>query len=141
MLGVVGEGGAGKSILVRSLVNLVPHPGRIVRGRVNVFGQDLLKMSESELRMCREARIGVVIQNGRIYLNPLVRVGDQTVNVYRPHNRARRSEVVPKGIEMLRDVGIPAPAERFRQSHHGLAGWQDTRGVTGRSRICSPESS
>lgn len=139
VLGVVGQSASGKSILIRSLVNLVPPPGRIVRGKVNVFGRDLLRMSEAELRKCRGARIGVVIQNGRVYLNPLVRVGDQIVNVYRQHHRARRSEVVPKVIEMLRDVGIPAPAERYRAYPHELSGGMAQRVLIAMSLICSPE--
>jgi peptide/nickel transport system ATP-binding protein len=139
VLGIVGQSGAGKSILVRSLVNLVPPPGRIASGRVTVFGENFLEMSEDELRKRRGARVGVVIQNGHIYLNPLIRVGDQIVNVYRTHRAVRRREAVARVLEMLRDVGIPAPEERYRAYPHELSGGMAPRVLIAMALICSPE--
>src|SRR5215218_7383871 len=63
IVGVAGQSGAGKSILVRALINLVPEPGRITGGSIRVFGQEVLEMSESELRRLRGDVVGMIVQN------------------------------------------------------------------------------
>ena len=139
ILGVVGISGAGKSILVRAMMNLVPAPGRIVAGSVSMFGRETLSLSEPALRELRGARVGVIVQNARIHLNPLVRIGDQIANVYRAHRKASRAEARSKVAEMLRDVGMPGAEERYSAYPHELSGGMAQRAMIAMAMICSPE--
>jgi len=139
ILGVVGQSGAGKSILVRAAMNLVPAPGRISGGSVSMFGEDILSMHDSTLRQLRGARVGVIVQNARAHLNPLVRIGDQIANVYRAHRKTSRAEARAKVVDMLRNVGMPAAEERYSAYPHELSGGMAQRAMIAIAMICSPE--
>lgn len=139
ILGVVGQSGTGKSILVRGLMNLVPPPGRIAGGSVQMFGTDILTMPDKELRQLRGKRVGVIVQNAKAHLNPLLRIGDQIANVYQAHVKASRREAKERVIEMLRTVGMPAAAERYRAYPHELSGGMAQRAMIAMAMICSPE--
>lgn len=136
--GIVGQSGVGKSLFVRSLVNLVPKPGRITRGRITIAGQDLLSLDPAGLRRLRGRNVGVIVQNARIHLNPVLSVGKQIANVYLAHHKATRREAWDRGLEMLRSVGIPGPRERMRAYPHELSGGMVQRIVIAMALICGP---
>ncbi|HWK28008.1 MAG TPA: ABC transporter ATP-binding protein [Solirubrobacter sp.] len=139
ILGVVGRSGAGKSILVRALINLVPPPGKLVDGEIRAFGTDLRAIGEAEARSLRGARIGVIVQNPRGHLNPLLRVGTQISNVYRAHHDATKAEARERAISVLRDVGIPAPEHRYAAYPHELSGGMAQRAMIAMALVCDPE--
>lgn len=138
ILGVVGRSGAGKSILVRSLIDLVPAPGRLVSGEITAFGENLRVLSDAETRRMRGARIGVMVQNSRAHLNPLLRIGRQISNVYRAHVEASKDEARERAIQVLRDVGIPAPEQRYAAYPHELSGGMAQRAMIAMALVCDP---
>lgn len=138
-LGLVGETGSGKSVVAWSTVQLVAPPGRIVRGKVYFQGAKLLEKRDEELRRIRGKEIGLIVQNARAHLNPLVRVGDQIANAYLAHTEASLREAQSKAIEMLETVAMPDPEYRARAYPHELSGGMAQRVMIAMSIIHSPK--
>jgi peptide/nickel transport system ATP-binding protein len=123
ILGLVGESGCGKSMLARSIMRLIPVAGRIAGGRVLFEGQDLLAMTESEMRKVRGNRIAIILQEPMTSLNPVFTVGNQITEVLRTHRPDMKSqERKTHAIEMMERIGIQFPAHRFAQYPHELSG-------------------
>jgi len=120
-VGVLGEPGCGKSTAAMALMGLVRAPGRIGAGSVRFMGQDLLTMPEPDRAAIRGRDIGLIVQNPRTALHPLMTVGQQIANVYGAHNRTTRRDAMAHAIEMLRMVGINDPARRARAYPHELS--------------------
>jgi ABC-type dipeptide/oligopeptide/nickel transport system ATPase component len=122
MLGLVGESGAGKTTLAHSIMRVVPPPGRVVRGETLLFGRDLQKLREEELRRVRGKEIAMIVPNPRAELNPLLTIGEQLANVARTHLRLEKRDAARRAVEMLAQVKIPDPARRARAYPHELSG-------------------
>ena len=120
-VGVLGEPGCGKSTAAMALMGLVRAPGRIEAGSVRFMGRDLLAMPEPERAAIRGRDIGLIVQNPRTALHPLLNVGSQIARVYRAHNRTTRRDARAHAIDMLRLVGINDPARRARAYPHELS--------------------
>jgi oligopeptide/dipeptide ABC transporter ATP-binding protein len=120
-VGLMGEPGCGKSTIATALLGLVRPPGRIEAGTVRFAGRDLLLMSEAERASLRGHQIGLIVQNPRTSLHPLLNVGSQIANVYRAHNKGSRKAAWARAIEMLEMVGINDPARRARAYPHELS--------------------
>jgi peptide/nickel transport system ATP-binding protein len=124
MLGVVGESGSGKSTLGFALMNMVPPPGRIVKGAVILEGRNILELGNKELREIRGSKISMVFQDPFTTLDPLRRVSDQFVEFLMEHGLSRE-EAQSRSYELLAAVGIP---ERLRNAYpHQLSGGQKQR--------------
>ena len=90
-LGLVGESGCGKSVTAHSIIRLIPEPpGKIVGGEILFEGQDLLKLSEAQMRRIRGNRISMIFQEPMTSLNPAFSVGDQVGEVMRLHQKLSR---------------------------------------------------
>jgi len=122
VLGVVGQAGAGKTVLVRSLLHLLPENGRAVAGSIRFRGQDLLTMGAAELRRLRGTGIAHILPDAKSQLNPLVRVGDMMVAVLRTHEQATRDEARARATALLDSVGIADPERRLGAYPHELSG-------------------
>ena len=122
ILGVVGESGSGKSATALAILRLVRPPGRIVGGQVRFEGEDLLTLSEEEMRAVRGARISMVFQSPRTALNPVLTVGRQIARLFELHRGASRRDARRRTLEMLTRVGIAEPKRRARQYAHQLSG-------------------
>jgi len=122
ILGVVGESGSGKSATALAILRLVRPPGRIVGGQVRFEGEDLLTLSEEEMRAVRGARISMVFQSPRTALNPVLTVGRQIARLFELHRGASRRDARRRTLEMLTRVGIAEPERRARQYAHQLSG-------------------
>jgi oligopeptide/dipeptide ABC transporter ATP-binding protein len=137
-LGLVGESGAGKSVLVMSIVGLLRKPGRIVRGEVILKGRDLRGLSQPEIEQVRGKQLAMIMQNARSALDPLAKIGDQIAVVYQTHEEVTREEARQKALEMIRDVRIPDPERIANARAHQLSGGMAQRISIAMALVCSP---
>ncbi len=138
IVGLVGESGAGKTTLARSILNLTPTPGRIAAGSVRFGGLDLLRLSERELQRIRGRDLSVVVPNPRGELNPLLTVGEQIANIARVHLNRDGKAAQAVALDMLRAVQIPDPERRMKAYPHELSGGMAQRVVIAIALVCSP---
>ena len=106
-LGIVGESGSGKTVTALSILRLIQHPGKIVAGQIRFQGEDILKLSESEMRKIRGNKIAMIFQEPMTSLDPLYTVGDQIGEVLALHSDLKKSEFRNKTIALLKLVKIP----------------------------------
>ncbi len=124
MLAVVGESGSGKSTLAMALLNLVPPPGRVVRGSVLIGGTDILSLEGEKLRQARGSLVSIVFQDPYATLDPVRRVGDQLEEILTEHG-VPREEARSRARQALEEVGLPGDtANRYP---HQLSGGQRQR--------------
>jgi ABC-type dipeptide/oligopeptide/nickel transport system ATPase component len=138
-VGLVGESGSGKSTAALALMGLVRAPGRIVSGEVRFGGESVLTKSDDELRSIRGNEIGLIVQNSRAALNPLLRVGDQIANVYRAHHQVGKREGLERAVESLAAVGIPDPRRRASAYPHQLSGGMAQRVLIAMATVNEPK--
>ena len=139
VLGLVGKSGSGKTMLARSIMQLIPPPGRIERGRIRFDGQDLGALDEEGLRRLRGRDIAMIIANPRGELDPLQTVGKQIGAVLRYHLRMKRAAIRARVLELLRRVSIPDPERRLNAYPHELSGGMAQRVVMAIALACSPK--
>ena len=113
VLGLVGESGAGKSITGSALVGLLPPPGRITGGEINLEGRRIDDLPQEELRRIRGKKIGMVFQDPTTSLNPLYTVGQQLSETIRTHLRVGAHEARRRAVDLLREVGIAAAPQQY----------------------------
>lgn len=121
-LGLIGESGAGKSLTALSMLGLLRPPGQVVAGRVVFEGRDLLALSEEELARLRGSSISIVVQNPKVSLDPLARVGDQLARVGIAHRKIDYADAIREVIPLLAAVGIADPERRAHAYPHELSG-------------------
>jgi oligopeptide/dipeptide ABC transporter ATP-binding protein len=122
IVGLVGETGSGKTLACRSVMRLIPHPGRITAGRIEFEGRDVLAMSARELREFRAHDVGMIFQDPFSSLNPVFRVGDQLTETLRVNLGLGKSEAHRRAVELMVDVGIPDPERRALSYPHEFSG-------------------
>jgi peptide/nickel transport system ATP-binding protein len=118
VLGVVGESGAGKSLTGMAVIGLLEPPGRIAAGEVLLEGRRIDRLPPEEMRRLRGRRIGAIFQDPLTSLNPLYTVGDQLVETILTHLDLARDAARRRAIELLAEVGIPAPEARIDHYPH-----------------------
>lgn len=138
ILGIVGESGAGKTVLARSILGVPPGDGRITAGEVRFRGQDILALPEPEQRRLRGRHLSVVVPNPRVELNPIVPIGRQLATMVQVHLGLGREAARAAALEMLRAVQIPDPERRMEAFAHELSGGMAQRVVIGMALICDP---
>ena len=133
ILGVVGESGSGKSVTVLSILRLLPHPpARIVKGRVEYRGRNLLELGERELAHIRGRDIGMVFQDPMTSLNPVKKVGWQIAEALRTHDpNLSRGSALSKAVDLLRKVEVPDAEQRAQQYPHEFSGGMRQRAMIG----------
>jgi peptide/nickel transport system ATP-binding protein len=137
-LALVGESGCGKSVTAYSIMRLVSPPGRIEAGSIMFDGTDILQASEEQMRRLRGNRISMIFQEPMTSLNPVLRIGEQIMEVLLLHRRMSRSEARQEGIRLLDEVGIPSAAERFGDYPHRLSGGMRQRVIIAMALACRP---
>jgi oligopeptide/dipeptide ABC transporter ATP-binding protein len=137
-LGLVGESGCGKTMTALSIMRLVPPPGRVVAGQIELDGRDLLRLTERAMRAVRGADIAMIFQEPMTSLNPVFTVGDQIAEAVRLHHDASRAAARAQAIEMLRTVEIPEPERRYDEYPHQLSGGMRQRVMIAMALSCRP---
>ena len=139
-LGLVGESGCGKSVSALSLLRLIPNPpGRIVGGEVMFEGQDLMKLSEEDMRHIRGNRISMVFQEPMTSLNPILTIGRQITEPLELHMGMTTQQAEERAIELLGLVGIPDAAARINDYPHQFSGGMRQRVMIAMALSCSPK--
>ncbi len=122
IVALVGESGCGKSMTALSLMRLVRKPAEISAGRVLFDGQDLLALSEPEMRGLRGGRLSMVFQDPMTFLNPLMRIGDQIAEAIILHQKRSRREAREAALAVLKQVKMPSPESVLEDYPHHLSG-------------------
>ena len=137
-LGLVGETGAGKTTIAKSIMRILPDPpAKIGGGEIYLDGQELLHLPEKKMQEIRGKKISMIFQDPMTALNPLMTVGDQIAEVVSLHEHCSKKESMNKAMQMLEMVGIPA--ERYVEYPHQFSGGMKQRVVIAIALACNPE--
>jgi len=140
VLAIVGESGSGKSVTAQTVVGLTRSPGARIEGSARLGETELIGASDSELRLVRGERIGMVFQDPMTSLNPVYRVGAQIVEAIRAHRpRIGKGEAHRQAVELLDSVGIPDPGRRIDAYPHELSGGMRQRAMIAMALALDPE--
>jgi peptide/nickel transport system ATP-binding protein len=136
-LGIAGESGCGKSTLANAILQILKPPAQLSSGRILFEGSDLVALSHEELRRFRWRHVSLVFQSAMDVLNPVMRVGDQFVDMLKAHERVRKSEALARAADLFELVGIDRA--RIRSYPHQLSGGMRQRVVIAMALALRPE--
>ena len=129
VVGIVGESGSGKTMTALSILRLVPEPGQITNGRILYGEQDVMQMSDEEIREFRGNEVAMIFQDPMTSLNPVLRVGFQVEEAMAAHQRFTRTQARERVAPLLTRVRIPAAEQRVRDYPHQFSGGMRQRAM------------
>ena len=137
-IGVVGETGAGKTTIAKSILRILPNPqAKLTSGEILYKGENMLELSERNMQKIRGNQIAMIFQDPMTALNPIETVGYQIAEAVRQHNKITRAEADRRACDMLEMVGIPT--DRFSEFPHQFSGGMKQRVVIAMALACNPE--
>ena len=137
VLAIVGESGCGKSVTAQTIMKLNPMPpARIVEGKINLAGHDIVKASEKDMQKIRGQEVAMIFQDPMTCMNPTTQVGKQIVESIKLHRHLSRQEAKEEAIKCLKQVNIPNPEERAKQYPHEFCGGMRQRAMIAMARSC-----
>src|SRR5690606_1941909 len=139
ILGVVGESGAGKSLTGTAVIGLLEPPGRIGGGEILLNGRRIDNLPYAQMRRIRGKERGMVVQDPLTSLNPRYTVGQQLIETIRTHTDLSEARARARALELLADVGIPAPERRIDQYPHQFSGGMRQRVVIALALCVNPK--
>ncbi|UCD81135.1 MAG: ABC transporter ATP-binding protein [Desulfobacterales bacterium] len=144
-LGLVGESGCGKSLTALSILGLIQPPGRVVSGEIwfqckdrRILDLSSLNSNGKEIRMIRGGEIAMIFQEPMTSLDPVFTIGSQIVEILVLHQEMSKKAARRRAIEMLKEVGIPLPEQRFDEYPHQLSGGMRQRAMIAMALACRP---
>jgi peptide/nickel transport system ATP-binding protein len=138
-LGIVGESGSGKSVTSYAVMRILDRAGRIAKGSVHFTGLDLCAAAETDMRDLRGREISMIFQNPRAALNPIRKIGRQIEDVLLQHAQTEPMQVTERAIEILDQVRIARPRERYHAYPFELSGGMCQRVVIALALACRPQ--
>ena len=138
IVGVVGESGSGKSVSMLAVMGLIPWPGRVTADRLSFAGTDLLGLPARARRRIIGKDIAMIFQEPMTSLNPCFTVGFQIMETLKVHEGGTRAERRRRTIELLDQVGIPAPETRLSAFPHQMSGGMNQRVMIAMAIACNP---
>jgi len=138
LVGIVGESGSGKSVTMLALMGLIGYPGRVTADRLHFAGTDLLSLSADKRRKITGKDMAMVFQEPMTSLNPCFTVEFQISETLNIHEGGSRRERRERTVELLDQVGIPAPASRLGAFPHQLSGGMNQRVMIAMALACNP---
>ena len=138
VLGIVGESGSGKSVTMLALMGLVGYPGEVRADRLAFDGRDMLTLSARERRRLTGSQVAMIFQEPTTSLNPSFTIGFQLAETLRLHEGMSRKAARHRAIELLEQVGIPAPEGRLASYPHQLSGGMNQRVMIAMAIACNP---
>jgi len=139
-VGLVGESACGKSVSALSIMRLIPYPpGIIVGGEIIFKGQDLLKVSEEEMRHIRGNRIAMIFQEPMTSLNPVLTISRQLTESLELHRGMGKKTAADEAVKLLKLVGLPDAERSIRDYPHQFSGGMQQRIMIAMALSCNPE--
>jgi peptide/nickel transport system ATP-binding protein len=136
-LGIAGESGCGKSTLANAILQILKPPARLTSGRIRFGDVELAALGQEELRKFRWRHVSLVFQSAMDVLNPVMRVGDQFVDMLKAHERVSKREALERAADLFELVGIDR--DRVRSYPHQLSGGMRQRVVIAMALALRPE--
>jgi len=136
-LGIVGESGCGKTVTCRAILQL--NRGAQTKGEILFDGEDILKLSESELRKIRGSRISMIFQNPASSLNPVVKIGTQMIEVIKYHQQVPKEKAKDAAIGLLKEMEMPSSLEKLNEYPHQQSGGTNQRIMIAMALSCNPD--
>jgi peptide/nickel transport system ATP-binding protein len=137
IVGLAGESGCGKSTVAQAILRVLRPPGEISGGRILFQGTDIASLRPRELRKFRWRNVSLVFQSAMNSLNPVMRIGDQFIDMMQAHQRVRKTTALARAGELLERVGIDR--DRVRAYPHELSGGMRQRVVIAMALALNPE--
>jgi len=138
VLGIVGESGSGKSVTMMALMGLIASPGKVRAQHLRFAGKNLLGLSDRERRKLVGKDVAMIFQEPTTSLNPCFTIGFQLMETLRLHLKLDKRAAHNRAIELLEQVGIPAPASRIGAYPHQLSGGMNQRVMIAMAIACNP---
>lgn len=139
VLGIVGESGSGKSVTMMALMGLVAFPGRVTADKLQFDGHDLLALSPRERSRLTGKDLAMIFQDPTTSLNPCFTVGFQLAESLKLHMGMDNKAAKFRSIELLEQVGIPAPESRLKVYPHQMSGGMNQRVMIAMAIACNPK--
>lgn len=139
ILGIIGESGSGKSMIAKSIMGLVPNPGKVTASQCRLFGTEYYPNNEHKLGEVRGSKIAMITQDPKFALNPIMKVGMQIAESFTVHHKCKRKEAQKKAREMLEVVKIIDAGTVFHLYPHQLSGGMAQRVVIAMMLACNPK--
>jgi len=136
-LDIVGESGCGKTVTCRAILQL--NRGAQTKGEILFDGEDILKLSESELRKIRGSRISMIFQNPASSLNPVVKIGTQMIEVIKYHQQVPKEKAKDAAIGLLKEMEMPSSLEKLNEYPHQQSGGTNQRIMIAMALSCNPD--
>ncbi|MCD1127465.1 dipeptide ABC transporter ATP-binding protein [Jinshanibacter sp. LJY008] len=139
VVGIVGESGSGKSVSSLAIMGLIDFPGKVMANGLHFDGRDLRTISEKERRQIVGDEIAMIFQDPMTSLNPCYTVGYQIMEALKIHQGGNRKTRRQRAIDLLTQVGIPAPESRLDNYPHQLSGGMSQRVMIAMAIACRPQ--